>query len=174
MAELSVLDAFERYGSLGPDFLTWLFICSQADDPHPAITSLVQGVEFRGPIVLSGEGGEALKVSLSGDEAPNAPEVRSALAEGKRIVRSKLLLTIGADQFQCTLNGETFDLSGLKLPIPKTPDWELFLSDRIQAMQHLFGILDSLFEAFLAVRLAPDTWKEEAARWQRWGSKDEG
>lgn len=165
MAELSVLEAFERYGSLGPDFLTWLFVSTQTEGDNPSISQYVQEIEFRGPIVLMGEGGEALKVSLSGDEAPNAPEVRSALAEGKRIVRSKLLLTVGADQFQCTLNAESFDLSGLKLPIPKTPDWELFLSDRIQAMQHLYGILDALFEAFLAIRLSPDLWKKEAELW---------
>ncbi len=166
-SELAPLEAFERYGALGPDFLTWLLV-RVLEDKVPGIPSEPGlKLDVQGPLQFASEAGEARKVTLSGEEAATAPEVISALRRGKRLMRGKFLLTAVEDTWTFTLDGGTFDLRSLKLPVPPIPDAESYLEARIEAVLRVYTLLDELFEAFLPERLSPDTWREELARWAR-------
>ncbi|MDX2175132.1 MAG: hypothetical protein SF028_01550 [Candidatus Sumerlaeia bacterium] len=165
MAELGVLEAFEQYRPLGPDFLTWLAMSARAENAVTLADGTRLELEVRGPLALAAGGGEATKVTLAGDDAVGAPELRSALGEGKRLVKARLVLTEGADQYAFTFNAETFDLSALKVPVPRIPDLAQYATDRVTAMQHLFDVVERAYEEFLALRLAPEQWAETVESW---------
>jgi hypothetical protein len=168
--ELMALEAMEKYSPLGPDFLTWLCI-RIIEGEMPTLDNIPLEFTIKGPITLEGSGGEATKVTLAGEEAPGSPEFCSALSEGKKLVRARLVLVEGADQYEFTLNGETFDFGSVKIPVPKVPDLDQYLSDRVVAFQHLAEIIDRLYEAWLPLRLTPAEWKKETAAWRRLGKK---
>ena len=165
--QLTVLEILDRYGSLGPDFLTWLAVhCEEegfAGTPsEPGLSASVLG-----PMVFTSDTGEATKMSLAGDEAAAAPEVLAALRAGKRLSRARVQLNAQDAEWLFTLEAESFDLKSVKLPVPKVPDLDEYMSLRIQALQHLDRLIYELFEKFLTVRLDPETWKEEAASWRK-------
>lgn len=164
-AEVSNLEVLERYAALGPDFLTWLAVRSlRGDLPAPESEPGME-VQLLGPITLAASHGEATKVTLAGDEAASAPEVQSALRQGKRLLRAKVQFDIVDMQYVFTLDAETFDLRSVKLPVPKVPDLDEYLRMRIQALQHLDRVVRELFEVFLPVRLEPAAWKAEVTSW---------
>lgn len=165
MPQLSALDILDKYGSLGPDFLTWLWVSSEREDlPAPPSEPGLQ-VTVLGPIVLSGGYGEATKITLAGDEAPAAPESLAARRGGKRAVRAKLEFRAQDAVWTFTLDAETFDIKAAKVPVPKIPDENEYLMQRVQALQHLDHLLGELFETFLQIRLDPARWPGEAASW---------
>ncbi len=167
MNQLSVLEILDRYGSVGPDFLTWLCVRWMRDDvPAPPSEPGLQ-VSFLGPVVLGSETGEATKISFSGEDAPSAPEVQAALRQGKRLLRSKLVFTAQDASWQFTLDAETFDLKSIKLPVPKLPDLDEYMAMRVQATQHLARLVEELFELYLPIRLDAVVWKSEVESWKQ-------
>lgn len=166
-SQLPVLEILERYGSIGPDFLTWLCACwMRGETPAPPSEPGLE-IMLQGPVTLAGQAGEATKVTLSGDDAAGSPEVIAALRQGKRLVRSKLVFTAAENSWTFSLDAETFDLKSIKLPVPKIPDLNEYLSLRVQATQHLARILEELFELFLPLRLDAAAWKAEVETWAK-------
>ncbi len=166
-AELAPLEAFERFASLGPDFLTWLLVHILEDDlPRPTIEPALQ-VDVQGPLLFEAELNEAKKITLSGDEAATAPELMSALRQGKRLTKGKFLFTAVEDTWTFSLDGNAFDLRGIKIPVPVIPDRDEYISMRVQSTLHLFQMIDELFEIFLMLRLDPDQWREELGNWRK-------
>lgn len=165
MPALDNMQILERYAALGPDFATWLLVHARQDDAPapPSEPGLKIGV--LGPLVLEADHAEATKITLSGDEAAAAPEVDAALRTGKRIARARFEFTAQDATWVFTLEAETFDLKSVKVPVPKIPDLDEYISQRVQALQHLARLVDELYEIFLSVRLDPQAWKEEVEGW---------
>lgn len=167
MTRPSALEVMDRYGPLGPDFLTWLAASVRAGNlPSPPSEPGMQ-VDLRGPLLFEAPFGDATKMTLAGADAGTAPEVSAALRQGKRLRRARLEFTVVDARWEFTLDAETFDLRGAKLPVPKVPDLDEYLRMRVQALQHLARIVEELFELFLAVRLDAARWKEEVGNWTR-------
>ncbi len=165
--ELSNLEAFERYSALGPDFLTWMMVRVLEDDfPAPASEPGLT-VDIKGPLVFISDAGEANKITLAGDEAVGAPELRSALRQGKKLTRARLEFVAAVDTWTFTFDAETFDLKAIKLPVPPLADIEANLTMRAEATARLYHLIDELFEGFLAIRLSPEAWDSEASRWKK-------
>lgn len=164
--ELSPMEAFQKYAALGPDFLTWLLVHVLEDDfPRPASEPGLK-IDIQGPLLFISEDGEARKVTLTGEEAAGAPEVTSALRQGKKLTRAKLIFTAQEDTWAFTLDAEFFDLRSIKLPVPTVPDINQYLQMRIEATMRLYSLVDEIFQdLFLPLRLSPEVWKEEAKSW---------
>ena len=167
MEQLAPLEAFQKYAALGPDFLTWLLVRVLDTDVPPPPSEPGLKIDIKGPLLFVGEGGEATKVTLAGEEAASAPEVSSALRQGKKLHRAKLIFNANEDAWQFTLDAEFFDLKGIKLPVPSLADEGEYLSMRIQSTMRLYQLVDELYEAFLVLRLDPEAWKDEAAKWKK-------
>lgn len=166
-SELAPMEAFQRYAALGPDFLTWLLVRVLEDDiPAPPSEPGLK-VDIQGPLLFIGDGGEATKVTLAGEEAAAAPEVQSALRQGKKLARGKVLFSVMEDTWTFTLDAETFDLRSIKLPVPPVPDAEQNLHMRVEATMRLMLLIDEMFEGFLTIRLNPEGWKSEAEKWRK-------
>lgn len=161
MAQLSALEAMDRYGTLGPDFLTWLLVHVRRDDLPKPPSEPGLDVSLFGPMMLASESGEATKITLAGEEAAAAPEIEAALRAGKRLMRSKIEFNAQESKWTFALDAETFDLKSMKLPVPKVADLDEYMTMRVQAAQHLAHLIDEMFELFLAVRLDAALWREE-------------
>jgi len=166
--ELSPLEAFQRYSSLGPDFLTWLMVTTLEEDDclnPPSEPGLKINIE--GPLLFVGEGGEASRVSLAGKDSAAAPEVNSALRQGKRLTRARVVLTAQENEWSFTLDAEYFDVKAVKLPVPPIPDLDQFMSMRVDSVMRLYMLIEELFDMFLAIRLDAAQWKEITAGWRK-------
>ena len=165
--DLSPLEAFQRYASLGPDFLTWLLVRVLRDEVPQLQSEPGLTVEMEGPLLFISEGGEATKVTMTGDEAASAPEVVSALRQGKRLARARVILNAMEDVYSFTLLGETFDFKSIKLPVPAMADEVQYFNMRVEAVSRMASYIDELFEIFLQIRLDAEQWQAEAEQWAR-------
>lgn len=159
---LPVLEAMERYGHLGPDFLTWILCRWIAGDEITTPSEPGLHIMFNGPITMAGV---AEKVALQGDDCAGSPELLTALRQGKRVAKARVVLTAQENSWAFVLDAETFTFGSVKLPVPKIPDVNEYLTLRVQAMQHLRSVVHELFETFLPVRFDPTTWKSTVEAW---------
>lgn len=164
-AELPVLEIMERYGHFGPDFLTWMLCCWISGEEQPTPSEPGLQIKFASSITMSAVSSEAEKVSLAGESAADSPELRTALREGKRVAKAALVLTAHDNDWKFILDAETFGFGSATLPVPKIPDANEYLSLRIDAIVHLRNIVHELFDAFMAIRTNPDSWKVVVESW---------
>ena len=162
-----LMQVMERYVALGPDFLTWLFVRILKGDVPPPPSEPALKIDIKGPLQFASDSGEATKVTLAGkDDVPTAPEVFSALRQGKRLFRARLVFNVHSSEQSFTLDASTFDIKSAKLDVPKELGLDEQTFTRHQAVLHLYHLLDELFEGFLPLRLNPDIWKEEIKSWR--------
>lgn len=164
--ELSNTEVMERYAALGPDFLTWLLVRVLKSEVPPPPSEPALEVDIKGPLQFAAEGGEATKISMSGDEAPSAPEVFSALRQGKRLFRARLLFSAYESTWEFTLDAGSFDLKSAKLPVPSMADEGEYLRLRHESLLRLYHYIDEMFDQFLPQRLDGAAWREEVASWK--------
>lgn len=134
----------------GDEFLTWLADHEGQFNPSSQVT-------FPGPLWMDCEAGAARQIAVRGEDALEAPEVRAGFAQGKRVVRAGLCLADGEAEWKLTLD-QSLDVRGLRVPVPKCPDVHDGLLMRVQAVQHLMGQLDALFQLFLVLRSNDSAW----------------
>jgi len=157
---------------LGQEFLTWLWYKSDAQsesfrDASNAIFHLYMEHKV---VVQGGEGEKLETASVSGALSP-LREARFGLATGKKVTKAALRLEQDGLRWQLALKAEDFAVSGLKMPkgdsgeIDDDPD--ALLLERIYLMERCMALLDSLYAAFLRLRLSPQ-WADETRRIHAW------
>ena len=107
--------------------------------------------------------------TLAGDAPTSWPESRVAIANGKWPRRIGLLISDGAYDWACTLQGDRFTVSGLRLPRPEVPSEtpaEAALQ-RIESIGAFDQALIGLYEAFLADRFS-DAWPTRRGLMAEW------
>ncbi|MDR0466363.1 MAG: hypothetical protein LBH94_03290 [Deltaproteobacteria bacterium] len=157
---------------LGQEFLTWLW---HRSDAHPdgfrdAANAPFQLAMGRSVVVQGGEGAGLETAAVSGALSP-LREARFGLAAGKKVTRAALLLEQDGLRWQLSLRAEDFAVSGLKAPKLDHSDADddpdaLFL-ERVYLIERCMALLDSLYAAFLRLRLSPQ-WADEARRVHAW------
>lgn len=162
---------------LGQEFLTWLWYRS---DTAPAFAtkkgdnftiSLEQRMTVEGGM---GETHESAAVVGAGSPLR---EARVGLATGKKVTRCLLQLTRDELDFQVVLKAEDFSLNSLKTPkIEKTAeeddDPDAVVLEKIALLEMAVEMIDSLYLAFLNIRLDEAAWGTEAARIRSWTQTD--
>ena len=157
---------------LGQEFLTWLWYKSdsQSDSFRDAANAPFHlNMEHR-VVVQGGEGDKLETASVSGALSP-LREARFGLATGKKVTRATLRLEQDGLRWQLAIKAEDFAVSGLK--VPKTDrgdaydDPDALLLERIYLMERCMALLDSLYAAFLRLRLSPQ-WTDETRRIHAW------
>ncbi len=165
--KLGLAEVMDRLGDVGCAFMTWLYRgvvqrCEAEDSARPWCCQSEPGlsVDFPAGIALAKDD-DKTRVALSGEESAFSPEVESALACG-RVIR-KAALVFGAEDavWEFTLEGDSFAVSGCKLPVPKIPGLEDALVMRVQALQGLWRVLEDVFEGFLGERAETMAVKED-------------
>jgi hypothetical protein len=145
---------------LGAEFLLWLWHqCETAGGRFELDRLGDVGVAFDALLELGGaEGGG--RVTVRGETPTRAAEAGSALLAGKLPQKARLVLARGERNFHVTLNATTFDLESVKVEAEaeEITDENLRAGDEQRAgwLFELCDLVDSLFSAFLELRLSDD------------------
>lgn len=165
---MGVLELIQQKSFLGREFLTWLWFRSERDKEIEVHGGKPVTVEILGPILLDAQYGDARASTLKGDSPATSPEAQTALIEGKKLRRTRLKLERDGVEWVLTIDGETFNFTGLAIPNPGRMPFEDSLTMRAEMMFEFERTLSALYEEFLHLRLDPKKWSKEIHAIHEW------
>lgn len=158
---------------LGRELLTWLLYRSESTEPLVTLDKLPLSVLLADRLVLRGIGGDIIEATVRGATAPYSPLVRRALDRGLLVHQARLHLTHGERSYQVTLDAEHFDIKSAKLPELVAEEEDDQLPERLYLSEQLAGIVRTLIETFLKLRVSPKWAKEEVPAMKAWMQAEE-
>jgi hypothetical protein len=182
-----VLNLIQDNQWLGWDFLLWLtyqtinqtseYVVNQpgpAQEGEPFVAYLNDRL-----VLLGGGEGGIQKVSVVGSQEQFA-EVRAALKSGKQITEATLYFEKEENQWKLTLRSLMFHFASFKSPsiqvekdntVHEADEKEGAFYERMYLLEEGLQLFDSLYAAFLEIRLGK-TWAEEEKNIQKWLASD--
>ena len=162
-------------GSLGRDFLTWLWFRSdvvstffRAGNAQPFQVSMEKRVT-----VTSFCGTERETTSMATwVPGESLLEARVGLRRGKKVTSALIHLTKDDFGFDVSVKAADFSLNSLKTPKIDKPDRDddpdaLFL-EKVFLIETAVTLLDSLYRQFLGLRLDSDKWDKTTGEMMKW------
>lgn len=180
----SFLEQIEANLWLGADFLLWLFYRTlnsgsqyRVQTAGPLLADQPFSAFLDDRLVLVGGGQEGQQKIVVAGPQDQFLEVKTALSQGKQIEEATLHLQQDEDHcWKLTLKGERFFFGGFATPMvrpEKTPEddpqleAEAAFFTKINAVEEGEQMFDSLFRAFLTVRLGND-WAQQFGTITSW------
>lgn len=163
---LDIAVAYNRYKFLGHEFLNWLWFTIERDqgsftDETGASFYLVIGNRIVCEQIIDESTVETL--TIKGDNA-GLEEGILALKKGALVTEMSLSLTYLEQNWEFSLKGENFHLTGFKHPqtekIDKKEEREGALLEKVFLYEQAVKLIDLVFLAFLKLRLS-ETWEKE-------------
>ncbi len=161
---------------LGQEFLTWLWY--RSDTSSQAFTDKngrAFGVSLEKRMTVEGGDGDNHETAAVSGACSPLREARFGLAQGKKVTRCLLQLSRDEMDFQLVLKAEDFSLNSLKTPKVESDnpddDPDALVLEKIALIEACTDMMDSLYQAFLTVRLDPAAWAREMASIARWTSR---
>lgn len=150
------------YPHVAAEFFAWLLYISELEElelEHPQLgpysVHLQDRITFRSPSE------ERMRAVVIGDDAPNSPETRAALASGKTIQEIKVHIAYAGNTIALTLRGAHMDISGLRIveevrePADESSEAEeqatMYL--RMSMVDDIYSTVAHLFSVFARTRL---------------------
>lgn len=172
---MGLLESVDEKAFLGTEFLTWLWYRSetgQATFALPHLNNFEVILDNAALLRVDEKESDVGSALLKGDAPGASFLMKKAVAEGKKIQRASFRVVWGNVAWSASVNGETLDVSGIKLPIaaPKSgggslhEHWKL----RLETLEGFLDLWDHLFWYYLAIRLDLDAWGEERDRLIEW------
>jgi len=178
----AALDLIVSNRWLGWDFLLWVMYRTmnaasvyQLSRPGPDEQGRPFTAYINDRLVLCGTGENMQKITVAGPQ-DRFSEVRTALRQGKVINEAAILFEKGDDLWKLNLKGEMFHFASLKSPrvkeekdnsVDRASEQEALFFERMYLLEGGLQLFDSLFAAFLFVRLGPG-WNGEMAKVGEW------
>ena len=183
----AALDLIKSNLWLGRDFLLWTTYRTLNESaeyrisrPGPATERESFTAYVNDRLVLCGGGDEGTqKITVSGPQ-DRFGEVRMALRTGKGITEGTLYLEKDENEWKLTLKGEMFHFASFKSPkvqiekddtVDAQSEREAVFFERMHLLETGMQLLDSLFAAFLEIRLGNE-WENEMTRIDAWLSEE--
>ena len=164
-------DGADTHGFLGEEFLTWLWFRWEADGGEFHLPGgRVVGVALDDFLSFAAPSDDETEQTLRRGLPTRTAEARTALRQGRRLRKARLLLAEGSRQWSAVLDAPTLTLGSVKLP-DDAEECESDLdrtADRSANWLAVHELLQGLYGLFLRERLKPDYRKtagEEQARW---------
>lgn len=172
---------------LGNEFLLWLWYTLEEEsdtlemeDNSDAAVMIVKQLALECPWAETG------KETISCDGPSRLPESRRAIQSGKLPRKSGMMLSRHGQQYEFTIQAETFNISGAALPkVEKDDDGastgngavdniRVRHEERLEQIRHMAESIDMLYGAFLTRRLRADWGKsrDTIRAWLRAGAGD--
>lgn len=168
-----VSEAMGTRDFLGNEFLLWLWWTLDANgeaialaDGSSATCMMTRTLTLECPLAETG------KETITSDAPVQLPESKRAVQAGKLPRRAGVILVRHDQQYELTLQAETFGTSGCSLPKLESAPGRAEQEDRVDQIRELCRSLDLLFGAFLHRRLA-GTWRDEAKAIREWLAREE-
>jgi hypothetical protein len=159
------------HGFLGEEFLTWIWFRWETDGGEFTLPGgRVVGIALDDFLCFAAPHDDETEQTLRRGLPTRTAEARTALRQGHRLRKARLLIGEGSRQWTATFDAPTFGCTGVRLP-EDAEECESDLdrtSDRTANWLALHEILQALYRRFLEERLNPDymaTAGEEQARW---------
>jgi hypothetical protein len=171
MLDISV--AYNRYKFLGNEFLTWLWFMMDQDKErllsfHEGLSDLNIGNRV---VLHNTSHNREEVVTIKGDGA-GLEEGQTALKKGAVVTELNLVAKIGENEWRFNIKGESLNLSSLRTPetgrIETAEDVEGVVLEKIYLYDQAVKLLNSLYQQFVRLRVAPDWEKSTLRRMTKW------
>ncbi len=111
--------------------------------------------------------GESGKGTLSAEDPTRLPEAAQAIRSGKLPRKAGLTLVRHGQQYELTLQAETFAVSGAKVQTDDDAVGREIQESRIESLRHLWQTLGLLYQTFCARRIG-EAWSTDLGQMRRW------
>ena len=162
---LDIAVAYNRYKFLGEEFLTWLwYIIEKNQDLLKNVDAEAVALEVGNRIVFENRRKEsAERITIKGEGA-GLEEGVLALKNGALVTELNMVYRSAQLSWHFTLNGESLNISNLKLPqidLPDTyDDREGYVLEKLYLYDKLLQFVRNIFAYFVKLRIS-DTWKNK-------------
>jgi hypothetical protein len=158
---------------LGNEYLLWLWYYLETEDDTLALSDGSEATTMlTSTLVLECPRGQTGKESITHEGPTRLPEARRAIQSGKLPRKVGLTVVRHDTQYELTLSGESFAVSGARLPAPEASDDRARLEERVTQIRHLLETLDLMYDVF-GQRRTGDAWGAEMAKMQKWLQREE-
>lgn len=161
----------DTHGFLGEEFLTWLWFRWETDGGEFTLAGgRVVGVALDDFLAFAAPSDDETEQTLRRGLPTRTVEARTALRQGHRLKKARILVAESSRQWIATLDAPSLTLTGVKLP-DDAEECENDVDrtgDRAANWLALHEILQALYARFLRERLRSDfkqTVGEAQARW---------
>ncbi|MFK7739210.1 MAG: hypothetical protein AB8H80_02715 [Planctomycetota bacterium] len=161
----------ETHGWLGEEFLTWLWFKWETDGGEFTLSGgRIVGIALDDFLTFAALHEDETEQTLRRGLPTRTAEARTALRQGHRLRKARMLIAEGERQWTVTLDGPTLSLAGVKLP-DDAEECETEVdrtADRAANWLALHEIVQALYGRFLKERLQEDfrdTIGEAQANW---------
>lgn len=160
-----------NFDFLGNEFLLWLWWRwkTQSDTIALPDGSEVTGM-FARTLSLQCPRDESGKETISAESPVHLPEATQAIRSGKLPRKAGLTLCRQGEQYDLTLQAETFTIGGAKISTEEKDDADNgrgALEDRLESLRAMHETIDLLFQAFCERRIGKE-WTGELEKIRRW------
>ena len=154
---------------LGNEFLLWLwYTLSEHNDTIALPDKTDASVVIVKQLTLECPWAENGKEVITSDGPTRLPESRRAIQSGKLPRKCGLIVSRQDQQYEFSLQAETFNLSAGLLPkIETNGNPRAYFEERVEQLRHLTETIDLLFRVFLSLRVSSD-WPDTLAKMQTW------
>lgn len=157
-------------GSLGMDFLTWLWFFSEQRGGLLSENDNRFAVMLEGPLTFYMEGQGAHLTVLRNGEPLVASEAKTALLSGKKLRRATVVMTREEETWRGTVDAEDFVFRSLKLPKVDHVDAVSRFEERMLSLARFRHAFLGYFDRFLEERTGQEAWNRIRAEIHRWVS----
>ena len=171
---LDIAVAYNRYGFLGNEFLTWLWFLIENDHSTlNAATPDLVSLEIGNRIVFENRlNDNCLETStIKGDDA-GLEEGMLALKKGSVVTELNLLFMAGDQEWRFNIKGESMNISGLKSPetaaVEKKEDIEGAVLEKAFLYQKVTDLIDNLFKQFVKTRISYEWQNQVVPKIKNW------
>jgi hypothetical protein len=164
----------ETHGFLGEEFLTWLWFRWETEGGEFHLPGgRVVGVALDDFLTFAAPSDDETEQTLRHGLPTRTEEARTALRQGRRLRRARMIIAEGPRQWSVTVDGATMRLSGAKLPedAEECESEADRTADRAANWLALHELVHSLYSMFLKARLAPDYRKSAGEKQAQWMQK---
>ncbi|MBL8754235.1 MAG: hypothetical protein JNK15_13115 [Planctomycetes bacterium] len=161
----------DTHGFLGEEFLTWLWFRWETEGGDFTLPGgRLVGVALDDFLLFAAKSEDETEQTLRRGLPTRTAEARTALRQGHRLRKARLLVAEGSRQWSATLDATTLTLGGVKLP-EDAEECESDVdrtADRSANWLALHEIVQGLYGQFLRERLRADYKKSGAEKQARW------
>ncbi|WP_320043411.1 hypothetical protein [uncultured Desulfobacter sp.] len=162
---LDIATAYNKYGFLGNEFLTWIWYLVETEQDITALSNSENPVTFEigNSISLENNLGDKSKekITIKGDQA-GLEEGTTALKKGAWVTDMNLICRIGEEEYKFSIKGESFNITGLKPPAIDTSasedEIEGLVIEKTFLIMKVINVIDTLFLKFIEKRIS-ETWQ---------------
>ncbi len=164
-------EAGDTHGFLGEEFLTWLWFRWEVDGGEFTLPGgRVVGIALDDFLSFGAPSEDETEQTLRRGLPTRTAEARTALRQGRRLRKARLLVAEGPRQWAVTLDAPTLSLGGVKLPedAEECETERDRTEDRAANWLALHELVHGLFALFLKDRLRDEYARSSGEQQARW------